>query len=114
MAKQEDRARTKVYPELEKLEPEQAISAYRAQYAQFVQMTTVLIVANVTIIAYAATTKIAGILFIGAIFPILMFYTHNRTNKMMLPMLYTAIGLENKYGKGSSDWLITTLLSYLI
>jgi hypothetical protein len=50
---------------------DQAIQTYRSALTVLVQIMTVLIVANVTVWGYAINYKIAGMIFIGAVFPLL-------------------------------------------
>ena len=51
----------------------------------------VLVIANVTLISFAITEKIAGIIFIGILFPVIILLLLYRANKHMLPIVYTAL-----------------------
>lgn len=97
-----------------KLQIDQAIKTLRTQLSLGTQIATLLIIADVSIVGYAINNKIAGILFIGALFPIMFWIIYYRLKRLMLPVIYTAVTLENKYGGDDSDWLVSTFVSTII
>lgn len=92
----------------------QAVESYRAQFTLLVQIATVLTVANATVVGYALSTQIAGILFIGFFFPLIILYVTYFVLRMTLPILYTAVYLEQGYLGIERDWLVSTFLSTTI
>jgi len=98
-------------PEFVISEFEQAAETFRTQFSLLTQAMTVLVLADVTLIGYAISTQISGIIVIGAIFPIMILYIAFSVDRLMLPIVYTAISLEHKYGGGNTDWLASTFLS---
>ena len=97
-----------------RLQFEQAIETLRAEFSLLVQMLTVLILANATLIGYSISTEISGILFLGSIFPIMMIYFTRTIFKTSIPILYIAMSIENKHGGQNTVWGVTTFLSTLI
>ncbi len=90
---------------------EKAIDTYQKQSALFVQITTVLVVANVTLLGFAFTNKSAGVFLAGALFPPMVLYLMSRFRKIILPYLYVAVSIEQKYGGSETDWMASTYLA---
>ena len=95
---------------LVQLQLEQAYETFRTQITLMVSVLTILIIANVTVIGYGISQEKAGIILIGTIFPMAVAYAIYRVNKMMIPVLYTAVRLEALFGEDEDDWLATTFL----
>ena len=74
---------------------------------------TLFVVADVTVVGFAISSQIAGIIFIGTLFPILIYYAMNRIYSISIPILYTAIYIENKFGGNQVDWLASTYITYV-
>lgn len=89
----------------------QALETYRNQFNLSVQALTVFVVANVTILGFAISNQIAGLLLVDALIPLLMTFIARAADKLMLPVVYVAISLEAKYGKPNTDWLASTFVS---
>ena len=89
---------------------EQAMETYRTQFHLLTSSLTILVIANVTVFGYAMTIKTAGIIMVGTIFPIMIYYIIYRVNKLMIPIIYTAIRLEQEFGGEGIDWLATTFI----
>jgi len=94
--------------EFVRMQLEQSIETYRTQFTLLIQTVTVLFLGNVTLVGYALSTQRAGILFIGPLFPIMILYIIYRINKLMIPIVYTAVRLEQTYGEPGMDWLAST------
>lgn len=94
-----------------KSQTEQAITTYGNQINLFVQVITILTLANVTVVGYAISEKIAGIIGIGSFFPLMIIGTAMLANEITLPIIYTAVSLEQKYGSEEMDWVASTFVS---
>ena len=98
------------------LQLSQAIETFRSQFNLLIQILTVFVVADVTIIGYAVSNQIAGVLLVGALVPLVMDLVSYGAGKFMLPVLYTAVVVEKnmkRYGKYDSlaETFISTLIS---
>lgn len=91
-----------------KLQLEESISTYRTGLTVLVQITTVLIVANVTVLGYALSQRSAGILLIGACFPLLIVFLLKMVGKLFIPAIFTAYCAEEQLGEQARVSLITT------
>ncbi|MBI3914341.1 MAG: hypothetical protein HY327_09185 [Chloroflexi bacterium] len=92
---------------------EQSLETFRASISLLTQIITLLVLADVTVVGYAMSTQVSGILFIGALFPLMIYYMFFIVNRLIFPMVYTAVSLEHKYGGDKSDWLATTFLGHI-
>ena len=90
---------------------EQAITTYGNQIGLFVQVITILALANITLVGYAISEKIAGIIGAASLFPLFIIGTAKVTNEITLPIIYTAASLEQKYGSKEMDWIASTFVS---
>ena len=54
--------------------------------------------------------KSSGILIVGVVFPIIMYYLIYRLNFILVSTFFTAVSLEQKYGGPNENWLASTLL----
>jgi hypothetical protein len=97
--------------EFVRMQIEQSVETYRTQFSLLIQAITVLVLGNVTVAGYALSTQRASILFIGSLFPMMILYVMYRINKLMIPIVYTAVSLEQKYGAARTDWLASTFLA---
>jgi hypothetical protein len=95
-------------------ELQQMSESYRLIVTLTVQIITVLVLANVTLIGYAIGQRIAGILLIGPIFPIGIITTVLIAGRVGLPLIYTYVNLERKYGRDQADWLGRTFFPIMI
>jgi hypothetical protein len=93
----------------------QAMDTYRTQLSLLVTIITILVVANATVIGYAISTKIASVIFIGPLFPIVIIVVSRVIFKLSLPVVYTAINIESKYDSAIGvDWLASTFIAVTI
>lgn len=92
---------------------DQAIQSYRSALTVLVQIMTVLIVANVTIWGYAINYKTAGLIFIGAIFPLLTIYLFSLVGRLLSPIVFTAYHAEKQLGRASDTALMRLGISVL-
>ncbi len=100
--------------EFARLQLEQAIATYQTQLSLLVQIITVLVIADATVVGYAISTQIAGILLVGPLFPLIILVISRIIFKLSLPTIYTAVSIEQKYGSASADWLASTFVSTII
>ena len=98
-------------PEFIRLQFEQAVETFRAQFSLYVQGATVLVIANMTLISYAISTQIAGVLLVGPVFPLAVLFSAYAIGKLQLPIAYTAVSLEDRYAAPDVDWLVSTFLA---
>jgi hypothetical protein len=89
----------------------QAIETFRAQFNLSIQIFTAFVIADVTVIGFAISSKISGIVLIAGLFPLFIIYVAYGANKFMVPVIYTAVSIESKYGIQNEDWLASTFLS---
>lgn len=90
---------------------EQSMETYRTQLTLLSQLTAVLVIANATVVGYAISSQKSGILLIGPLFPIMILCIAHSIFRLMVPVIYTAVSLEHKYGAPHIDFLATTFLS---
>ena len=94
-----------------RLQFQQAMETYRTQLNLLIQIATVLVVADATVVGYAISTQIAGVLFVGIIFPLSLLLINRILFRLTLPVIYVAVSLEMKFGGDNIDWLATTFIS---
>ena len=90
---------------------EQTIETLRIFCSLYIKIATVFLIANATLIGYAIYSKISGILFLGSLFPFMMFYITNMLFVVTTPLLYIVVNIEDKYGGQYMDWAGSTFLS---
>jgi hypothetical protein len=100
--------------EFVRLQYQQAMETYRTQLNLLIQIATVLVVADATVVGYAISTQIAGVLFVGLIFPLALMFINRLIFRFTLPVIYVAISLERKFGSDNIDWLATTFISDVV
>jgi len=91
-----------------KIELEQAFADIRSHYTILIQITTALIIANITIISYSLSLKNAGLILICSFFPAFIFFLCYYIGKMITPLIYTAISIERHFNLPKVDWVVTT------
>jgi hypothetical protein len=97
-------------PDFIRLQIQQSIDMYRSSTSTLVQILTVLVVGDVTVAGFAMNQKSSGILIVGIVFPIIMYYLIYRINFILVSSFFTAVSLEQKYGGKNENWLASTLL----
>jgi hypothetical protein len=100
--------------ELTKLELQQSIETYRVQMSLLVQICTVLVIADATTVGYAIQQKLAGIIWVGIVFPITMFLIIRVVFRLTLPILATAIGIEARYKDTEMPGLMSNFVAVAI
>lgn len=97
--------------EFAKLQFQQALDTIRAMNTLQVQIITVLAVANATLLGYSINARMAGMLFVGSIFPAMVLYVIYAVRRVMLPLFYVALSLEERYRSNTMDGLVGALLT---
>ncbi|MCC6602131.1 MAG: hypothetical protein IT327_02915 [Anaerolineae bacterium] len=87
----EDRAVTRQFVEVELKE---ALATFRSQFTLLVQVLAALLAANVAYLGYALQLEKAAIIAIGAVFPLAVLVVFFRAKKLMSPILFSAVNLE--------------------
>jgi hypothetical protein len=96
------------------LQMTQAIETFRAQLSLLIQILTVLVISDVTILGFAFSSQISGVILVAAIVPLIMIIIVTKISRYMIPVIYTALTLEVKIGKGKPDYLVSTFLSSVV
>jgi len=91
-----------------------AIETFREQLNLTVQIFATLITADIAIVGFAISQRIAGILLLGAILPLAIMMVSRAIARRMKPILFCAVGLEAKYGGDSDNWLASTFISSVL
>lgn len=97
---------TKTQSEFSKLELQEAINTFRTGLSVLVQIVTVLVVANVSILGYAISYKMTGIIFLGALIPLLIIVITRMVSNLLVPAVYTAYAIEKHAGQSQHDNLM--------
>lgn len=92
---------------------QQHVETYRMILTITVQILTVLVLGNVTLVGYAISQQIAGILLIGPLFPVGIIITVFLVGHFAMPIIYSYLNLERKFGGDWADWLGKTFFSYM-
>ncbi|MFQ5631428.1 MAG: hypothetical protein ACE5I1_21860 [bacterium] len=103
----------KIHTEFSLLELQEAINTFRTGLSVLVQIVAVLVVANVTILGYAMSEKITGVIFLGAIIPLLIIIITRIVSNLLVPAVYTAYSIEKHTGENRHDNLMQIGLSVL-
>lgn len=93
---------------------EHANATWRWQIGFLVQAFTILVVANIGLLGYAFGKQRAGIIVLGALFPLVFFVILKIVSRLVVPTVYTAIAIEHELLKGGLDGLMTTLVAVTI
>lgn len=99
--------------EFAKLELQEAINTFRTGLSVLVQIVTVMVVANVSIIGYALSNKISGVIFLGALIPLLIIIITKMVSRLLVPSVYTAYTVEKSFGEAGHECLMRIGLSVL-
>ncbi len=98
--------------EVQKAQLQQAVDTYRVQITLLTQILTAFVIANVSVIGYAVSAHVAGVVAVGAIFPLGSMFVIRRVSRLAIPLFYTAINIEKELGGSGLDGLVTTLLCF--
>jgi len=108
------RVSEKQISEIAKLQLQQSLETYRAQMSLLVQICTVLVVADATTVGYAVQQQLAGIIWVGAIFPLTIYLIIRTVFRLNLPILATAVSIESEYPDTAVMGLMSTFTAMAI
>jgi len=75
---------------------EQAMETFRQGVTSLAQLVTVFVLADITLLGFAIDNKIAGIIFLGALFPVFIMNSASVVGKLLAPTIFTAYCIEQK------------------
>jgi hypothetical protein len=58
----------------------------------------VLVISDATTVGYAVQQQLAGIVWVGLVFPVVMYLTIRLVFRLTIPVIATAVGIENHFG----------------
>lgn len=88
----------------------EAISTFRTQYTLAIQILSLLVLSNITVLGWAITQKTASIFLLGSIIPLIFILFRIQFFSLTFPIMFSAYSFEKKIGNDSFDWLATTFL----
>jgi hypothetical protein len=91
-----------------------AIETYRVQLSLLTQIGTVLVVADAATVGYGLQQKLAGALWVGLVFPVAILLVMRLVTRLTIPVLATAVSIENKYGEHNVCGLMSTFLGVTV
>jgi hypothetical protein len=88
---------------------EQAMETFRHGVTSLAQLVTVFVLADITLLGFAIDNQIAGIIWLGALFPVFIMNSASVVGKLLAPTIFTAYGIEQKCGEEISGLMHTGL-----
>jgi hypothetical protein len=95
-----------------KQQVDQAIRTFLAQFTILIQVVTILVVANVTIVGYAISERFGGALLIGSFIPLTIIYMMNGVSRYMIPVIFSAVNLEDQLAQEKKALFFSTFVSF--
>jgi hypothetical protein len=83
-------------PESLRLELQEAITTFRHQWSQLMQALGVTITADSALLSYGFAYKLAGVLLVASVMPLVALSAYTTTMTSLVPICYVAISLEQK------------------
>ncbi len=102
-----------VHYNLDKLQLQSSIDTYKAQYTLLISVLTALIATDLSIIGYAVKEQSANLCYVSCFFPIAIYVMTRIIEKSMVPIIFTAVSIEQRYkrdGEEIADRLVSTFL----
>jgi hypothetical protein len=99
----------RINPEFLIVQYEQAMETFRHGVTSLAQLVTVFVLADLTLLGFAIDNQIAGIIFLGALFPIFIMNSASVVGKLLAPTVFTAYCIEQKCGEAISGLMHTGL-----
>ncbi|PID70040.1 hypothetical protein CSB37_03450 [bacterium DOLZORAL124_38_8] len=91
----------------------EALSTYRTQYSLMVQLFTVLVIGDFTVVGFGVDQRLSGVIALAAIFPIGIAVMMYFVNYYMFPIIFVAISIEQKLGNNRISHLMSTYFSFI-
>ena len=88
---------------------EQAMETFRHGVTSLAQLVTVFVLADITLIGFAVDNQAAGVIFLGAVFPLFIINSASVVGKLLTPTIFTAYCIEQKCGEEVSGLMHTGL-----
>jgi len=85
------------------------METFRHGVTSLAQLVTVFVLADITLIGFAIDNQIAGIIFLGALFPLFIMNSASVVGKLLTPTIFTAYCIEQKCGAEISGLMHTGL-----
>lgn len=95
-----------------KFQYENSIKVYLAILSQLATVLTIVLIAFVTLIGFAFNNKNAGIIFLGVVFPVFIYFYMRRNREQQFSMLYTATIIEDMINPNGFDGYMKTYVGY--
>jgi hypothetical protein len=99
----------RINPEFLIVQYEQAMETFRHGVTSLAQLVTVFVLADLTLLGFAIDNQIAGIIFLGALFPLFIMNSASVVGKLLAPTIFTAYCIEQKCGEEISGLMHTGL-----
>ncbi|WP_299229731.1 hypothetical protein [uncultured Psychroserpens sp.] len=93
---------------------QEGIITFRTQISLLIQIITVLVVGNITVVGFAFQNISSTLLFVGAVFPIAIIIASRLTKKLMNPIIENCLEIEQKYLSKESPKLIHGFASKIL
>jgi len=94
------------------IELQEAFAFYRTQFSLLIQFIAGVVAANVAYVGYVFATGKIELLMVGAIFPLGLLVALSRAHKVMMPILFSALSLEDM-NLGHNTGVIYDYLFYM-
>lgn len=98
-------------PEFAKLQLQQSVETLRVQVSLLVQICTVLVLGDATVVGYAIQQRLAGVMWAGLIFPLAMRTFISFIMRLTVPIAATAVQIETEYREPGAFGLVSTFLA---
>ena len=86
----------------------EALNTYRIQHTLVVQLTTAMLIINVSVIGFALERCNPYLIIIGGICQLIVIIIRIKSYQLMIPIIYSAIHLEKIVKQPNIDWLMST------
>jgi hypothetical protein len=90
----------------------EAFVTFRTQLTLLTQTLTALLAGNIAYLGYAYSTQKSIVVMSGASFPIIMVVILDRVRKWMIPIIYSAIVIENR-SVGREMGVVTNFIAFV-
>ena len=101
-------------PEIAKVQLQQSVETYRTQLSLLIQVCTVFVLADATTVGYGIQQQLAGILWIGLVFPLSIAVVFRVVARLTIPILATAVSIEANYAGPQAFGLVSTFVAVAI
>jgi len=102
------------FPEITKAQLQQSVETYRVQLSLLIQVCTVFVLADATTVGYGIQQKLAGIFWIGIIFPVAIAVVFRVVAQLTIPILATAVSIETNYADPKVCGLVSTFVAVAV